>query len=67
MTYGMAAASSIAFYRVKGDSAFSLTSALGSLLTLSGVVYALSTIASNKILEMAAGLTQEISSIIGEL
>ena len=67
LTYGMAAASSIAFYRVKGDSAFSLTSALGSLLTLSGVVYALSTIASNKILEMAAGLTQEISSIIGEL
>ncbi|MCS7132701.1 MAG: hypothetical protein NZ918_03135 [Aigarchaeota archaeon] len=65
--YGMAAASSVAYYRVKGDSAFSLTSTLGLLLAISGAVYAMSAIASDKIFEMATGLSREISSIVGEL
>jgi len=67
VTYGMAYASAFALYRIRGDSTFSFTSSLGFLLTLSGAVYALSSMASDIIFKMAAGLTEEISSIAGEL
>ena len=67
ITFATAYASAYAFYRIRGDSSFSFTYSLGFLLTVSGAVYAFASMASQSILKMAMNLTEEITSLLGEL
>ncbi len=67
ITFATAYASAFSFYRIRGDSSFSFTYALGFLLAVSGVVYAFASMVSQSILRMAMNLTEEITSLLGEL
>lgn len=64
---GMAAASALAYYRIRGDSAFTFAYALGTLLTITGIAHLLAYHASNKLIEMTTNLTENIAGIVGEL
>ena len=64
---GMAAASALAYYRLKGDSILTFIHALGTLLTITGITHLLAYQASNKLIELTTQLTENISSMVGEL
>ena len=63
----MALASSFMIYLIEGDSRFTLTYSLGTLLTIAGAIYLLSLTASKAILEMASGFIGELESILEEI
>ncbi|HDD42871.1 MAG TPA: hypothetical protein ENF79_04225 [Nitrososphaeria archaeon] len=64
---GMAAASALAYYRLRGDSIFTFAYGLGALLAATGAAHLLAYHASNKLIELTTKLTENISSIVGEL
>jgi len=64
---GMAAASALAYYRLKGDSILTFIHALGTLLTITGIAHLLAYQASNKLIELTTQLTENITSMVGEL
>ena len=64
---GMAVASSLAYYRLRGDSSFTFAYCLGALLTITGVAHLLAYHASLKLIQLTSKLTESISSIVGEL
>ena len=63
----MAVASSLAYYRLRGDSSFTFAYCLGALLTITGVAHLLAYHASLKLIQLTSKLTESISSIVGEL
>lgn len=65
--FGMAAASALAYYRLRGDSVFAFTYGLGALLTVTGAAHLLAYQASKKLIEMTASLTESITRVVGEL
>ena len=63
----MAVASSLAYYRLRGDSSFTFAYCLGALLTITGVAHLLAYHASLKLIQLTSKLTESISSMVGEL
>lgn len=63
----MAVASSLAYYRLRGDSSFTFAYGLGALLTITGAAHLLAYRASLEIIRLTSRLTESISSMVGEL
>lgn len=62
----VALSSSIALYIVEGDSKFTLTYFLGLLLTMSGAIYCLVSLASDTLFHLFIRFEEEMGEIVGE-